>query len=121
MNILIVDDSELIRTTLQRMIVPFTNGSKIQSAQNVGEAILCLNNTQFGIIILDIKIPGGSGFDVLKEAKKKKPASMVIMLTNYATEAYRKRATKEGADYFFDKSTDYEELIKVINDKIHPS
>jgi len=67
-------------------------------------------------VILDIQMPGGSGFNVLIEAKKKKKPPMVIMLTNYATDSYRNKAAKEGADYFFDKSTDYEELIRLLND-----
>lgn len=118
MNILIVDDSEIIRTSLQRMISPYINGSVIHFAKDVDEAIASLNSVKFELIILDIRMPGGSGFDVLKAAKKKVPAPIVIMLTNCATEAYRKKAVKGGADYFFDKSSDYEELIKVLNSRI---
>ncbi len=114
MNILIVDDSKIIRESIQRLISPYTNGSTYYLAENVSEAIFHLNNFKFEYVILDIRMPGGSGFDVLKEAKKKTPTPKVIMLTNYATPAYRNKAAKEGADYFFDKSTDYEELIKVV-------
>jgi len=68
--------------------------------------------------LLDIKMPGGSGFDILKAAKSKPNPPLVIMLTNYATDSYRNRALKDGADYFFDKSTDYEFLLRIINEKI---
>jgi DNA-binding response OmpR family regulator len=115
MNILIVDDSEIIRTTLPRLIAPYLEGAEFYFATNVWEAISQLNKLPFSDVILDIHMPGGSGFDVLKVAKSHKPAPRVIILTNYASDAYRKKAAKEGADYFFDKSTDYEELVKVIS------
>jgi YesN/AraC family two-component response regulator len=118
MNILIADDSLIIRNTLQRMISPYTSGAEIYFAENVDEALICLTQFQIDILILDIQMPGGSGFDVLKEAKKQKRNPCVIILTNYATESYRKKAIKDGADYFFDKSTDYEELIMLLNDKM---
>lgn len=121
MNILIADDSKIIRESIQRLISPYTNNSTYYSAENVSEAIAILNKLNFDYLILDIQMPGGTGFDVLKEAKKKDRAIKVIMLTNYATTAYRNRAIKEGADYFFDKSTDYEELIKVIQKETYKS
>lgn len=114
MNILIADDSLIIRNTLKRMISPYTNGAEIHFAENVDEALICLTQFQIEILILDIHMPGGSGFDVLKEAKKQEKTPVVVMLTNYSTDSYRKKAVKEGVDYFFDKSTDYEELIQVI-------
>jgi len=114
MNILIVDDSEIIRTTLDRMITSYLTNAEIHFAENVKEAIVRLNQFQFDIAILDIKMPDGSGFDVLKEAKRKPNPPVVFMLTNYATDSYRKEAIRDGADYFFDKSTDYEFLIRLI-------
>jgi len=117
MNILLADDSKLIRETLSRMISPYTNDAKIYFAADVNEAINCINQFQIDIAILDIGMPGGSGFDVLTEAKKKKQAPVVIMFSNYATDSYRNRALKDGADYFFDKSSDYEHLIQVLKDQ----
>src|SRR5665647_1119169 len=114
MNILLADDSKLIRETLSRMISSYTNDAKIYFAENVDEALISLAQFRIEILILDIQMPGGSGFDVLKEAKKQEKTPVVIMLTNYATDSYRKKAIKEGVDYFFDKSTDYEELIRII-------
>jgi DNA-binding NarL/FixJ family response regulator len=117
MNILIADDSQLIRTTLQRLISTNTEESEFHFAENVEEAINCLAQYQIELLILDIRMPGGSGFDVLKEAKKKNMITKVIMLTNYATASYRNKAEKEGVDYFFDKSTDYEKLIQILKNE----
>lgn len=116
MNILIADDSKLIRETLSRMISFYINEAKIYFAVDVNEAINCINQFQIDTAVLDIKMPGGSGFDVLTEAKKKNQAPRVIIFSNYATDSYRNRALKDGADYFFDKSSDYEHLIRVLKD-----
>jgi len=56
----------------------------------------------------------GSGADVLSDIKKTSPASKVIMLTNYAYPENRKKCIDRGADYFFDKSTEFQEVVGVL-------
>jgi DNA-binding response OmpR family regulator len=65
-------------------------------------------------VILDIRMPGGSGMDVLQAIKREKQAPMVIMLTNYPYPQYRKKCLGLGADYFFDKSTEFEKVTELF-------
>ena len=67
-------------------------------------------------LILDIRLPGKSGIDVLKDIRAKKLPSRVIMMTNYPYPQYRKKCEELGADYFFDKVTEIEEIPKVIEE-----
>ncbi len=53
--------------------------------------------------ILDIRMPRENGFNVLKQVKEHKPASIVIMLTNYPYKQYKERCQRDGADYFLKK------------------
>ena len=60
------------------------------------------------VLILDMAMPGGNGFDVLQAVKQRPSAPLVIVLTNYP--AYRQRCLDAGADYFFDKSAEFDQL-----------
>ncbi|HQW23997.1 MAG TPA: response regulator, partial [Bacteroidia bacterium] len=65
------------------------------------------------VIILDIKIPGKSGVEVLPELKTKSYAK-VIMLTNYSDAYYKNLCMKLGAEYFLDKSNEFEKINEIL-------
>ncbi|MEW6376151.1 MAG: response regulator transcription factor [Thermodesulfobacteriota bacterium] len=86
----------------------------IGQAESPKEAIEGIRKLKPNVVILDIRIPGGNGIDVLKEIKKDKPAPMVIILTNYPYPQYRKKCMDAGADFFFGKSTEFERIPEVL-------
>jgi len=86
----------------------------IGHAQNVSDALSAIKKLNPDVVILDIRIPGGSGIDVLQDIKKEKEAPMVIILTNYPYPQYRKKCLGLGADYFFDKSTEFEKVTELF-------
>jgi len=87
----------------------------VHEAHTVPEAISSINQHKPEVIILDIQMPGGTGMDVLQKAKQILPTCVVIMFTNYNYPQYQKRYLEAGADFFFDKSTDYQKLIAVLD------
>lgn len=66
------------------------------------------------VVILDIRMPGRNGLDVLRDIKEGSPESKVIILTNYPYPQYRRRCMEEGADFFFDKSSEFEKVTEVL-------
>ena len=64
------------------------------------------------VLILDMAMPGGTGFNVLQVVKQRPSAPLVIVLTNYP--AYRKRCLAAGADYFIDKSADFDSFLHLL-------
>jgi DNA-binding NarL/FixJ family response regulator len=70
------------------------------------------------VVILDIQMPDASGIAVLAHIKKESPRTIVIMLTNFPLPPFRKCCPKAGADYFFDKSTEFEKVIEVLRSKV---
>jgi len=118
MKILIADDSASIRKRLNAIIEKIAKGSEIIHAQNVQEAIEKALAFEPDLTILDIRMPGGSGIDVLKELKARRPGATVIMLTNYPYPQYKEKCIKEGATFFFDKSTEFERVIKVVKEVV---
>ena len=73
------------------------------------------------VLILDIRMPWRSGIDVLRDIKQSDPATKVIILTNYPYPQYRKKCMEEGADFFFDKSTEFEKVPEVIEQLLQDS
>ncbi len=96
-TILIVDDDKSIRYSLKRML----EGSySILTAQNGEEALQRVRGSSPDLVLMDIKMPGQSGIDILKEIKQVDPKTLVIMMTAYGTTETAIEAMKYGAfDY----------------------
>ena len=113
LKIFIADDSMIIVEKLINIlseIKGFKISGKTYDASKAAGIIRKLNPD---VVILDIRLYHGSGIDVLKQIKKERPSLIVIMLTNYPEADYRKVCLEEGADYFLDKSTEFEKVIDI--------
>jgi DNA-binding NarL/FixJ family response regulator len=84
-------------------------------AHNVLDAIDSINQLKPEVVLLDIQMPGGSGIDVLRNAKQQTPAPTVMMITNFPYPHFRKKCMEAGADYFFDKSTEFSKVFTVFS------
>jgi len=92
----------------------------IENVQIVGHAESTVDTLRLvkeltpDLIILDIKLPGESGMDILKVIKAEKLVPVVIIFTNYPYPEYRQRCHELGADYFFDKSSEFNRMVETI-------
>ena len=114
MRVLIVDDSKIVCGRLQQMLVNIAGVKSVAQAHNAPDAIASISEAKPDVVILDIRLPGPNGIEVLKDIRDKKLSSRVIMLTNYPDPQYRKKCEVLGADYFFDKSVEIEKIPDVI-------
>jgi DNA-binding NarL/FixJ family response regulator len=113
-KILIVDDSYMLREDLKKMISLIKGLEVAGEASNVIDAVKLAKELRPDIIILDINLPEGSGFDVLSSISVSEKMPAVLMFTNYANRAYQRTSEIYGARYFFDKSKDIEALIDTL-------
>ena len=118
MKVLIVDDSEVVRERLKAMLSDVTELKNISQAGDVPEAIGSIQKLNPEVVILDIRMPGGSGIDVLREIKKGNQPPLVMVLTNYPYPQYHRKYIDAGADFFFDKSTEFEKVTEVLKQLI---
>jgi DNA-binding NarL/FixJ family response regulator len=116
MKVLIVDDSKIVCEGLQQMLINIADVEVVGQANDARDAITAISEYEPDVVILDIRLPGKSGIEVLKNIRDKKLPIRVIMLTNYPYLQYRKKCEELGADYFFDKVTEIEEIPKVIEE-----
>ncbi|MFH0758226.1 MAG: response regulator transcription factor [Bacteroidota bacterium] len=114
MKIIIVDDSKVMRERIINMISPIHGVDISAEARSSGEAIELLEKLKPDVMILDIRMPDGCGLEVLKYTQEKQIPVVKIVITNYPLIQYRKKCMELGSDFFYDKSTEFEEVYKVI-------
>jgi DNA-binding NarL/FixJ family response regulator len=114
-TILIVDDSPLITVRLQAMLRELENISSVECTGDYPSSLQLFTTTPPDIVLLDINLPGRSGLDLLRYLKSNYPATIVIMLTNQSGDFYQNICKKLGADYFIDKSKDFEDLPLIVS------
>ena len=121
MRLFIVDDSSLICERIRAVVSDIKGFEIVGEAAEQSEAIQSINKTNPDVVILDIRLPKGNGIEVLRELKNKDHAPVVIVLTNYPYPQYRVKCNAIGADYFFDKSTEFERIKEVLKQLITSS
>lgn len=104
-HILIVDNDRIILDSLCDFLSH--EGFKTNGVQTIKQAIAELQNTEYSLLIADINLPDGTGFDLLDTVRKEYPQTVVIMITGYGTIESAVEAIKRGA---------YEYLTKPIVD-----
>ena len=118
MKVLLADDSVLILERLQYILRMFQQVEIVGTCANGTDTLEALKAKKPDLAIVDIKMPGMSGLDVLKDIRKVNKAMRFIILTFYTTDYYRDLALKEGVDYFFSKSEDFERVSQVVEEMV---
>ena len=117
MKVLLVEDSVLIRNALIDILNSSTGLNVNGMAATQNSAIALLDEQQFDMLLVDIELADGNGFEVIRHTQKAnypfKPP-VLVMLTNHANPQYRKLAKELGVNYFFDKSMDFDLAIETI-------
>lgn len=116
-SLLLVEDSALIRDVIVEMLHDCDQLAIKDIATTSDEAIELLNQHQYDMIVLDIELAKGTGFDVVRHTQKQEypfKSPNIVMLTNHGNSYYRNLAQTMGVEYFFDKSLQFDECMDVI-------
>ena len=95
-SILIVDDELGVRESLKMILKPIYS---VYTAADGEEALQCLQKEKIDLVTLDLKMPGLSGFEVLREIKKNYPSIEVIIITAYGTGENAMETIRYGAEF----------------------
>ncbi|MGZ5233293.1 MAG: response regulator [Burkholderiales bacterium] len=115
MKIFLVEDSIPIRQRLVEMIEANGLHSIVGEADNFEDAVAGISRSQPDVAIFDIKLARGNGIHALAEAKRRQPGLRSIVMSNYTTPQHRKASADAGADYFLDKSADFERITEILS------
>jgi len=115
LRVYLVEDSAIMSPVL-RTLIEATGARIIGNSGGAGTAIADIEVLRPDVVVIDIGLRQGTGFDVLKALFHPQSADVParIVLTNYALEPYRKAAARWGAAYFFDKSRQIPEMLRVL-------
>lgn len=111
-RVLIVDDEERFRKTTEAILRK--RGFAVQSAANGLQALETLRRESFDVVVLDLKMPGKDGNEILRDIKKRHPHLQVILLTGHGSYDAAVAGLRRGAFYYLSKPCD----IDVLSDRI---
>ena len=112
-DILIVEDKESLRAMLRKTLD--ARGYSVDEAADAYEARRRLASQRYLVVLTDLKLPAGSGFDVLHEALEADPETAVVVMTAFGTVEEAVRAMKDGASDFLTKPVDTDHLLLLLD------
>ncbi len=113
-KILLVDDHEVVRMGLRTLLERRENIAVVGEAGTVEEAIAAAEHTEPDVIVMDIRLPDGSGVDACREIRGQRPETKVIMLTSYADDEAIYGSIMAGASGYLLKQTRGQDLASAI-------
>ena len=113
-DIYLVEDSTLVRQRLEALLGAIPGVRIVGHAAGASEAIDEILAKQPDIVVCDLNLAQGTGFEVLRALRAGAPEIECYMLSNFATQPYRRLAAELGAADFFDKSSEFECVRDVI-------
>ena len=114
MNILITDDHANVRRGLRELLADAFLGAHFSEAGNGDEMLAQLIISLPDVLLLDINMPGRSGFEALKDVKQIYPLLPVIMVSVQPESQYALRCLRAGATEYVNKNSASEELVPAI-------
>ncbi len=112
-NILVIDDDESIRDSCSQVFKK--DGNTVKTAKDGTDGLKLFTKEFFHVVLLDLKMPGPTGMEVLSKIKEENPATPVIIITGYATIESAVEAIKRGASDYLAKPFTPEQLRVVTN------
>lgn len=116
MKVLIADDSPIVRERLADLLHQVAGVEVIAQAADGTRALEMMRRLRPDVAIIDLRMPGRSGVELLGDVRAGRPVPTIIVLTNYCTPENREKCLALGADYFLDKSNEVEKVIGVLQE-----
>lgn len=114
MTVFLVDDSAPLRERLVELLSCLPDLKVAGQASGVEEAVKAIGEVQPDLVVLDLQLADGSGIEVLERVKDHTPFPVVIVLTSYPYPHYRRRCLEAGAEFFFEKQSEFSQFIEVL-------
>jgi DNA-binding NarL/FixJ family response regulator len=113
-RVLLADDHTLVRAGVRRILEAQPGFAVVGEVADGHGALAALKTQPVDVLVLDLTMPGGDGFDVLRRAKTIRPELKVLVLTMHSSPEYVSRAVREGADGYLLKDSAVQDLVAAI-------
>jgi two-component system response regulator RegA len=111
--LLIVEDDELLRERLARALAE--RGCEVRQAGNVDTARALAAEETPELVLLDLRMPGGNGLDLIPELKQLDPSTRIVVLTGYGSIATALEAVRLGATHYLTKPVDADDVLAAFD------
>jgi two-component system invasion response regulator UvrY len=113
-RVLIADDHAIVREGLKQILADIPDMMVVGEAVDGEEALRKAHTETWDVLVLDLAMPGRSGFDILEDLKHARPQRPVLVLSMHAEEMYAVRVLKAGASGYLTKESTPHELVRAI-------
>ena len=113
-KLLLVDDSDIVRTSLRNM---FKDSPLVHVVGDTGEPAdvqRLFDSLEPDIVVLDVHMGKANGIDIAQELRRRNPNVQIAILTNYFDPMTIQRCKAAGAEYVFDKSTEFDLFVQFV-------
>ena len=117
--ILVIDDDEAVRKTSVDLLV--ARGHKAASASTVRDGLRMFTEMRPALVLLDLKLPDGTGIDVLRELQRQAPGTPVVVISGRGSVVEAVEAMKVGASDFLEKPVSRDRLFRVLDRVFRPT
>jgi len=118
-SVLVVDDDDVFRTRLGPAFRD--RGFDVRTARGALEAVRSARQDSPEFAVVDLRMPDGSGLEVVRELHEIDPASVIVMLTGYGSIATAVDAVRLGAVHYLSKPVDIDQIMAAFEGKSAPS
>ena len=116
-SVMVVDDEPGIRTALRANFL--RHGWRVETASSVREAVRNLEDREFDLVVTDIRMPDGTGMEVMRSARQSSPGTAVILLTAYGSVPDAVSAMRDGALDYLTKPISFDQLQAAAAQVMH--
>ncbi len=121
MKVLVVDDVARVRARLAAMLMEIPGVTAVFEADGIAAAIHVLRVRGPDVVVLDLHLREESGLTLAGRVKRERPDALLVMMTNQPTALVKRRCEALGVEHFFDKSKDFEDVLRVVAEAVGPT
>lgn len=114
LKILLADDHAVVRQGLKQIVSEIPEVGQVGEAATGEEALVLVRAEHWDVLVLDMSMPGRGGLDVLKDVRRERPATKVLVLSMHPEDQFAVRMLKAGASGYLTKETAPAELVVAV-------
>ncbi|KVF78363.1 response regulator transcription factor [Burkholderia diffusa] len=114
LRVFLIDHAIAVRQRIALLVGAIRGVVVVGEAEDGEDALMHIRGSHADVVIVDLRLADGSGLDLIGMLSKAAPRIVTIVLTNHSAPAFREACATAGADYFFDKTAEFDAACHVI-------
>ncbi|EMN1925811.1 response regulator [Burkholderia ambifaria] len=119
LRVFLVDHAVAVRQRIALLVGAIGGVVVVGEAEDGHDAWTHIRSSRADVVIVDLRLADGGGLELIGMLSKAAPPVVTIVLTNHSALAFREACAAAGADYFFDKTAEFDAACRVIESLVH--